>query len=1111
MSATIFIGILIIVDPDEILRQAQDDDLDLNIIAHTGRSVFDNQIKDLRQKMIDNPERKTELQAKIDKMFGKLSRKKQLSENPEAFLEGLAAVKTNARGKTYGPGYKTSELKKAQRFLKKPGTALPWIERGPGNVSGRARAILVDPGDPKKDTWFVATVGGGIWKTSDAGQSWQNKTPMLTTLSTTCMAMAPSNPDVIYAGTGMGYGRIVDLSGSGIWKSTDRGETWRQLASTGDGQLLQAINRIVVDPDDENIVLVCSNDGFSYLATKEGQRKSGIFRSTDGGESWTQVFDPDKVLGTDTDNRVQQIIANPKNFNTLYASVNEVGVIKSTDAGKTWFVSADNFALPQDVGTGGNSYQGISIRSELAISPTDTSRLYAAVERRYGTADLYMTKNAGASWILVNDTGNDPNWFSGWGISGADGAYTAGWFDNTIEVHPYNENIVFIGGVELYMTDVNPGSNSRRTQIIGQHYAQVPTVSYVHGDHHWLSMIPVNEVTGHFRIINANDGGIAVSNDGGQSWQQITGMGSTQFYGVDKKPSQNVYIGGMQDNGTWYSSPNPQAGSPWNPALRGDGIEVVWNYKNPDLVLGCSQNNNLSRSDDGGRTWYPLPNASSGDAPFLTKIGNSKTDPDLIFTVNSNGIKRSDDFGTSWTFTPVPGNWFGWRAFDNVEVGIADPQIVWISSRLAPDTYYQSTGGIYVSQDGGLGFNNISRNFPTNVTESSGIGLHPVNAGTAYFLFSAPDNPKVLRTRDYGNSFEDISGFGAGSETSSNGFPDVAVFSFLVMPYDTDILWAGTEIGLFISDDNGISWQYSNNGLPAAGIFQMTIVDGQIVIATQGRGIWSANLPELAGYKPPAATLSPRLNQMAMTPEGQIPVTVNLRSAYDSTTIYMNGQAAINLGPNDQPVDTTLVLTATVPEKLTFEIISLKNQRTYKSAVREVDVFPLEAKSSYSDNFNSPETQADYSGQNFSITTADGISSPAIHSDHPYADGQEMIAMIKTPIVVAENNAIVTYNDIALVEPGDPGTVYGDQAMWDYVVIEGTTDGLNWLPLIDGYDARANQSWLSAYQNRTSPQSGMYVSHSINLLDTFTPGDVIFIRFRLFARSGRQRLGLGNR
>ena len=125
---------------------------------------------------------------------------------------------------------------------------LPWISRGPGNVSGRGRSMAVDPSDPTGNTWFVATVGGGVWKTTDAGETWELKTPDLLTLSTTSIVIAPSNPDIIYVGTGMGYGRIVDLEGSGVWKSTDHGETWFQLESTANGELLEAINRMIVDP-----------------------------------------------------------------------------------------------------------------------------------------------------------------------------------------------------------------------------------------------------------------------------------------------------------------------------------------------------------------------------------------------------------------------------------------------------------------------------------------------------------------------------------------------------------------------------------------------------------------------------------------------------------------------------------------------------------------------------------------------------------------------------------------------------------------------------------------------------------------------------------------------
>ncbi|MEN8198339.1 MAG: hypothetical protein ABFS30_17860, partial [Pseudomonadota bacterium] len=330
-----------------------------------------------------------------------------------------------------------------------------------------------------------------------------------------------------------------------------------------------------------------------------------------------------------------------------------------------------------------------------------------------------------------------------------------------------------------------------------------------HSDHHFLTMILDNPATGAFRILDANDGGIAVSPNGGVNWQQLTGMGTTQFYGADKKPGEDVYIGGMQDNGTWLSGADPAALSPWQFAIGGDGFEAVWHHGDPNLVLGGSQGNRLRRSEDAGQTWAPVigfpspPNRS----PFITKIANSKVDPDLVLSVSMDGVLRSDDFGTSWTTTPVNGNWLGWRPFDNVEVSNADPQIVWISGRMDVDPASGLRGGIHVSTDGGLSFIEISGNFPPELAEAAGIATHPIDPNTAYMLFAGPGEPKVMQTTDLGQTWVDLSGFSGpakqGPPFSSNGFPDVAAFSLLVMPFDTDILWAGTEIGLIVSTDGG--------------------------------------------------------------------------------------------------------------------------------------------------------------------------------------------------------------------------------------------------------------------------------------------------------------------
>ena len=1025
-------------------------------------------------------------------------------EDPGALIEAIREIKTAFDGTTYSPNYRIKELKKAE--LKKSllkissvNEVLPWVERGPGNVSGRTRQLIVDPNDATGNTWFAATVGGGIWKTSNGGLNWENKTSDLTTLSVTSIAMAGSNHNVIYAGTGMGFGRVVDLAGNGLWKSIDHGETWTQLQSTANNELLAAINRIVVDPNDENIVLVCSNDDYTSYGPNGGMRKSGIFRTTDGGENWVQVYDPDIELGTTTDNRIQQIIANPQNFNTLYGSVNEVGVIKSLNGGLTWTVSADNFALPQDIGANEGTYQGISTRTELAIAPTDTTRLYAAVERPFGIADLYMTTNAGDSWTIVNDLGNDPNWFSGGGSSGAI-AYTAGWFDNTIVVSPYDENVVFVGGVELYRININPSGATRSTTLIA-------SVNKVHADHHDLKVIPVDQNTNQFKILDANDGGVAISNDGGITWQQIAGLRTTQFYGVDKKHGANEYFGGLQDNGTVLSSINPTANAQWTFKLGGDGFFTAWNYADPNLLIGCYQSGSYSRSSDGGHSWIAIPSALAGtNAPFISKLASSDIDPDLIFTVGNGGVNRSDDFGVSWDLISLGPNWLGFRAFDNVVISLADPQVVWATSRLDVASFIGKKGGIHVSNDGGLSYTEVSQNFPSNVTESSGFATHPSDPNTAYALFSAAGTPKILKTTNLGQSWQDISGFSTLGKTttgSTNGYPDVATYSLLVMPYDNNIIWAGTEIGLFISQDGGATWNVSDNGLPRVGIFQMFIQDEQIVVSTYGRGIWTVNIPELINYTPPVATLSPRMNKLVQLTSGDVSIKVDLRSLYDSTRVIVNGQLFKTIESNSEITSEEILFSITQTATLNASAVAYKDGKEYKTPVKSITASPISVQVTYVNDFSSPNAIDDFSGDGFSVVTPSGFTNAALHSTHPYPEQSELIIRLKSPILVASNEAILEYDDIALIEPGIVDD-YTNSSFYDYVIIEGTKDGINWLALAPGYDARYDAQWLNAYNSglvgndsNTPGDASMFKTHTINLLNTFSASDTIFIRFRL--------------
>ncbi len=1153
------------------------------------------------------------------------------SDEPDKFAEYFRRIKTR-EGQSkpgYPRGYKLKELKKAKEQLRKIAKtnnkitdALPWVERGPGNVGGRTRGLVVDPDDPSFQTWYAGSVGGGIWKTTDGGATWVNKTPDLPNLATTVIVMAKSNHDVMYAGTGEGFFNLDAVEGDGIFKSTDRGETWTQLASTVNNSDFNIINRIVVDPNDENTVVAATNNG--------------IYKTTDGGSSWTKVY---------ASGRIQDLVENPSNFNTLYATRNSVGVLKSTDGGDTWFNSS-------------NGISGVN-RLEIDIAPTDTNRLYISAEGN--PSKLFMSTDAGANWILVEDAStNNYDWLGG-----------QGWYDNTIAVHPYNENIVFYGGIDLWKAEIvfdsvkgiqsveengteafmaykpsslpfldgglgtgedfwkeptatendfvsveirfGPGKSQKAHRFINntyvyKDYVDVPfevwdvtnniqlmvsfhdiqkntdynllssrgdeifvnAVPYdstapdaniaqdmglkykniyvvtprnaqgvtwdpdnlpesnlrinagfvpvyqrnsvaitdgygqygvnapVHVDHHNIVVIPTDDATQSIAILNGNDGGVAFSSDGGQTWVETDGNGynTSQFYGADKKPGANEYWGGTQDNGTWQSptGSDANASSAYYHRIGGDGFEVAWHYGDPDKLIGGSQYNRFWRTTNNWANYEAASNGFNGWgnsalSPFISKIASSKSDPDLLFTVTREGVYRSDNFASSWTLTPINQYWDNGDYFSQAQVtiSIADPQVVWAGVAMT------SSRKLHVSKDGGLSFTPV--NNYDNVGGISGLDTHPTDPATAYAIFSYAGYPKIIRTTDYGNTWEDITGFESGAP-STRGFPDVAVYCVLVMPYNTDIIWAGTDIGIVESIDNGQSWHLANNGFPNVAVWEMKIVDDQVVVATHGRGIWSVTLPELSNYTPPEVTLSPRINGQVVQAVSGITINASLRSVYDSTLVMVDGVSSYKI-LSSTVKDTTVTVSLNKNGEVTVYLASYKDGREYKSASQSIIVASLlEARHGYVNDFS--KNTDEFLSDGFTFTTPAGFSSPAAHSPHPYDNNSEYVLFLRVPIIVASSDATFEYEDIAIVEPGESGSSYGDTDFWDYVVVE-ASDGGDWIPLGDGYDSRLDSKWKNAYDNGTDGDSTMYRKHTINLLSYFNIGATIIIRFRLFA------------
>lgn len=691
---------------------------------------------------------------------------------------------------------------------------LKWRNIGP-NRGGRS--ISAVGSDARPNEYYFAATGGGLWKSSDGGTSWTATTDgKIPTGAVGGVAVCEANPDIVYLTTGESQLRGNVLPGKGVYKSVDAGKTWQAIGLDA----VQNFSRVRIHPKDCNTVFV---GGFGHYGAENADR--GVFRTTDGGKSWT------KVLFRDARTGAVDISIDPSAPNIVYAALWEAwrkpwgmssggpgsGLFKSTDGGNSWTELTRRPGLPA---------QGLIGKIGVSVSPADPKRVYALVEHQDG--GLFVSDDGGDSWRRSNDNRD---------------LRQRAFYYTRVVADPKVKDRVYVLNVDFWRSD--DGGKTFPTKI------KVP-----HGDNHdlWISR------TDNQRMIQANDGGANVSLTGGKSW---TGQAypTAQIYRLAVTGHQPWFAcGGQQDNSTicvpsrGWRHRNVLGGQYGFAVGGGESGYVASDPRNPDIFYAGSYGGALTRFDYAtgqSRAINVLPEnpmgASAGDIAerfqWTYPIVFDPQDAGTLY-VTSQHVWRTRNEGQSWerispdltrhdpaTLGPSGG------PITRDQTGVETYATIFAlaPSRLEKDVIWAGSddGLVHVTRDDGGNWANVTpADLPANLKITT-IEASPHRPGTAYLTghrFLLDDfRPYVLKTTDYGRSWTDIAHGIPADEMARSIRED------LVKP---GLLYLGTERGVWLSRDDGASWQRLQRNLPDVQVSDLAVTDQDLVISTHGRSFW---------------------------------------------------------------------------------------------------------------------------------------------------------------------------------------------------------------------------------------------------------------------------------
>ncbi len=684
-----------------------------------------------------------------------------------------------------------------------------WRNIGPFR-GGRSTASTGITGN--EQTYYMGTTGGGLWKTEDAGISWKNISDgYFATGSVGAVAVSESDNNIVLVGMGESPVRgVMTSSGDGVYKSVDGGETWAHLGLEN----TKHISQVRIHPSNPNIIYV-SAQGSPYGDTKE----RGIYRTLDGGETW------ENILFVDSSSGAVDLAMDYTNPRILYASFWDhqrlpwyvrsggegSGIWKSIDGGDNWKKLHEG--LPK-------SLMG---KIGVAVSRANPKLVYAIVESNDG--GLYRSDNGGESWKLINDERV---------------LRARSWYYMHIYADPSDENIVYVLNAPM-MKSIDGGKT----------FSNIPVP---HGDNHYLWINPNNSDI----LINSNDGGANISFNGGKSWSTQKNQPTSQFYrvNVDNRFPYWVY-GGQQDNSSVaIKSSTFSNGISWKDWIAGVGgcetAYVAFDKNNPVLMYaGCYQGiiTEYSLDLDNTKDIMAYPSMGLGEpsdeqkyrfnwnAPILV----SEHDPKVIYHA-ANKLLKTTDRGITWKEIspdltknkkenlgpgggPITNEGAGGEVYHTIYYVAESPHDKNIIYAGADD------GLVHITKDGGISWSNITPQLEEGMINS--IEVSPHDPATVYIAFNRYKfddfSPYILKSKDYGNTWKVY-----GSDIEKNSFVRVIREDKI----KKDLLYAGTERGIYMSNDGGENWFKWQRNLPIVPITDLVVHQNDLVVATQGRGFW---------------------------------------------------------------------------------------------------------------------------------------------------------------------------------------------------------------------------------------------------------------------------------